>query len=98
MNHPLVSSELLEEFDKASLYLPFVFLLVADALSRLIHNAKKEGKFEGVKVSRSKEITHTLFVDDVLLFKTGAEEKLREYASLIDKYKKATGMLINIEK
>ena len=90
MNHPLVSSELLEEFDKASLYLPFVFLLVADALSRLIHNAKREGKIEGVKVSRSEEITHTLFVDDVFLFGIGVEEKLREYASLIDKYKKAT--------
>ena len=77
---------------------PFIFLLVVDALSRIIHNAKREGKIEGIKVLRSKEITHTLFVDDVLLFGIGVEEKLREYASLIDKYKKSTRMLINIDK
>ena len=62
---------------------PFSFLLVADALSRLILKARREGKIEGVKVSRSKEITHTLFVDDVLLFGIGAEDNMKEYASLI---------------
>ena len=77
---------------------PFSFLPVADALSRLILKARREGKIEGVKVSRSEEITHTLFVDDVLLFRIGAEDNLKEYASLIEKYKKATWMLINIEK
>ena len=79
-----------------SIYL--CFLLVVEALGRLIHNVKREGKIGGVKVSRSKEITHTLFVDDVLLFGIGAEENIREYASLLDKYKKAKSMLINIGK
>ena len=46
---------------------PFIFSLVADALSRLILKARREGKITGVKVSRSEEVTHTLFVDDVLL-------------------------------
>ena len=60
---------------------PFVFLLVEEALSRLIHNAKREEKIEGVKVSSLEEFTHTLFVDDVLFFGTGVEENIREYAS-----------------
>ena len=37
-------------------------------------------------------------MDDVLLFGIGAEDNLKEYSSLIEKYKKATQMLINIEK
>ena len=30
---------------------PFIFLLVAEALSRIIHKAKLEGKIKGIKVS-----------------------------------------------
>ena len=47
---------------------------------------------------RTEEVAHNLFVDDVFLFGIGEEENLKEYATLIEKYKKATGMLINIEK
>ena len=50
---------------------PFLFLLVAEALSRLIHNAKEIRKIEGIKVSNLEEVTHTLFVDDVLGFGKG---------------------------
>ena len=37
-------------------------------------------------------------MDDVLLFGKGTEENLRVYASLLEKYKRATGMMINIGK
>ena len=37
-------------------------------------------------------------MDDVLLFGVGIKENLKELATLIEKYKKATGMLVNIEK
>ena len=83
---------------KGCLLSPFIFLLVADALSRLILKARREEKTEGVKVSGLEEITHTLFVDDVLLFRIGEEDNLKEFATLIKKHKKATGMLINIDK
>ena len=69
-----------------------------DALIRLILKVRKEGQIEGFKVSSSEEIKHTLFVDDVLLFGIGVEDNMKEYASLIEKYKKATRMLINIDK
>ena len=77
---------------------PFIFLLVVDALSRLILKAKEEGNNEGVKVSSEEEVTHTLFVDDVLFFGVGTKENPKEFAALIEKYKKATGMLVNIDK
>ena len=69
---------------------PFIVLLVADALSRLILKEKREGKIEGVKVSSEEEVTHTLFVDDVLFFGVGTKENPKEFAALIEKYKKAT--------
>ena len=50
---------------------PFLFLLVAEALSRLIHNAKEIREIEGIKVSNLEEVTRTLFVDDVLGFGKG---------------------------
>ena len=77
---------------------PFLFILVIEALSRLIHNTESDRTIVGVKVSNIEEITHTLFVDDVLLFGKGLEENLRVYTSLLDKYKRATWMLINIGK
>ena len=58
---------------------------------------KREGNIEGVKVSSEEEVTHTLFVDDVLLFGVGTKENLKEFAALIEKYKKATGIQVNIE-
>ena len=70
--------------------LTFIFLIVADALSRLVLKAKREGKIEGVKVSSEEEVTHTLFVDDVLLFGEGTKYNAKEFATLIEKYKKET--------
>ena len=77
---------------------PFIFILVADALRKLILKARTEGRIIGVKVSGSEEVTHTLLVDDDLLFGIGQEENLKEYATLTKKYMKATGMVIIIEK
>ena len=43
---------------------PFLFLLVVDALSRIIEQEKREGSFKGIKVTHSEELSHILFVDD----------------------------------
>ena len=40
--------------------------------------ARSEGRVTRVKVSRTEEATHTIFVDDVLLFGKGEEENLKE--------------------
>jgi hypothetical protein len=47
---------------------PFLFLIVVESLSRLIHEARRKGLISGLKVSISKVVTHLLFVDDVMLF------------------------------
>ena len=77
---------------------PFIFLLVAEALSRIIHKSKEDGAIKGIKVSTTEEVTHTLFVDDVLLFGEGSISNLEAFLALIDKYRRATRMVVNVEK
>ena len=59
---------------------------------------KKNRVIKGIKVSNSEEVTHTLFVNDVLVFGEGSIINLEAFDSLIDKYKRATGMVVNMEK
>ena len=77
---------------------PFIFLLVVEELSRIIHNAKENREIKGIKVSTCEEVTHTLFVDDVLIFGEASIRNIDAFSSLIDKYKRATGMVVNMEK
>ena len=77
---------------------PFLFLLIADALSRLIHHAKREGSYKGFKVTRYEELSDILFVDDVLMMGEGTWENLKYVEQILDLYKKATWMHINVEK
>jgi len=46
---------------------PYLFLLVAEGLSRAILKARRQRKLLGIKIGRRGQITHLLFVDDVLL-------------------------------
>ena len=49
-------------------------------------------------MSNTKEVTHTLFVDDVLLLGEGSLKNLEAFIVLIDKYRRATRMVVNMEK
>ena len=44
------------------------------------------------------ELTHILFVDDVLLLGEGTMENMQSLAQFLSLYKKATWMLINMDK
>ena len=47
---------------------PFLFLLVAEALTISIHNYREERMIKGVRIDNQIELTHVLFLDDVLMF------------------------------
>ena len=49
-------------------------------------------------MSNTEEVTHTLFVDDVLLLGERTLKNLEAFIALIDKYRRATRMVVNIEK
>ena len=77
---------------------PFMFLLIAKALSRLLNRAREENLIKGVKVTNQTDLTHGLFVDDVLMFGEGTLKNLQNLEKIIRKYQKPTGMKINLEK
>ena len=51
---------------------PYLFLLVIEGLSRLLLKDKDSQLIKGIKVVVSFYLTHTLFVDDVLIFGDGS--------------------------
>jgi hypothetical protein len=46
---------------------PYLFLLVAEGLSRAIQEAKRNKVIKGIRIGGEEHLTHLLFVDDVLL-------------------------------
>ena len=56
---------------------PLLFMLVAEGLSRAIRAAKVEGRFAGIQIASHLNVTHLLFVDDVLIFALAVEEILK---------------------
>ena len=76
---------------------PFLFLIIADALSRIIQHVKREGSFKGIRINNTVELSHILFVDDVVMLGEGTWGNLKETKKILELYKKATCMHINME-
>ena len=58
---------------------PLLFILIIESLSLLIKQAQHDGLVMGFKVSSSLNLTHLLFVDDVLLFGLGNVEEWQHF-------------------
>ena len=55
----------------------FLFLLIGDALNILIQQSKSSRSYTGVKVSDTKELSHILIVDDVVIMGEGTLENIK---------------------
>lgn len=77
---------------------PCLFLLIAEALSRLIATAKSKGRLTGVRVSESKSLSHLLFVDDVLCFIQGTSRKFKSLKNILESFCISTGIEVNLQK
>eukprot|EP00253_Pinus_taeda_P026585 PITA_26585 len=77
---------------------PLLFLIVMDALSRLIDSAKRNGDFSGLRITNECSLTHLLFVDDVMIFLDGSIRDSRSFSNIINLFSSATGMLANHSK
>ena len=77
---------------------PFLFLLIAEALSCIINQACCSGAFKGIPIAGNEILTHILFVDDILLSGSATKDNASSLAKSLDLFQKATGMLINLEK
>ena len=74
---------------------PLLFLLVDEGLSRLLKKAHQEGNLLGIAVAPHLQITHLLFVDDVLIFCSGTAHDVNTISRILGLFSLATGMEIN---
>jgi hypothetical protein len=77
---------------------PFLFLLVAEGLSRALVAEKISGSFPRIDITTSLQVTHLLFVDDILIFTSGSRSEVGILKNILNLFYKAIGMLINEEK
>ncbi|KAL0308051.1 UNVERIFIED_CONTAM: hypothetical protein Scaly_2962300 [Sesamum calycinum] len=67
-----------------------------EAFSSLVQCAEREGRLSRIAVARqAPEVSHLLFVDDMLVFYKANEEELREVKRILEVYAKALGKIIN---
>ena len=76
---------------------PLLFILIIEILSLLIYNDVQRGAISGVNIS-SLNLTHLLFVDDVILFGLGTLGEWQHYKELLDLFCSTTGMKISNDK
>lgn len=72
--------------------------MIIEGLSLLINQAKSYGTIKGIKFSNTVTLTHTLFVDDVLIFGDGSLLEWLHYKYLINLFCGVSGMTINPRK
>jgi hypothetical protein len=61
-----------------------IFLLVVEILSRALDHATISGDFQGIKITLDLQITHLLFVDDVLIFCSGAPRDAGKLSEILN--------------
>eukprot|EP00253_Pinus_taeda_P027637 PITA_27637 len=77
---------------------PLLFLLVMEALSRLIISATRDGTLRGLKITEECFLTHLLFVDDVLILLDGSMRDSMSFSHILALFSQATGMQVNRAK
>jgi hypothetical protein len=72
---------------------PFLFLIIVEALSRVLKEAKRSGVLRGIKVTDSEEISHFLFMDDIFCSIFGSVRDAKSLKDNLDLFYKATEFL-----
>ena len=71
---------------------PLLFILIIESLSLMISNAAQSGLITCVKITTSLNLTHFIFLYDVILFGIPTLEEWDHYKELLDLFFSATGM------
>jgi len=77
---------------------PLLFLLIIEGLSRDIQEQVRAKKIEGIPMARGLYITHLMFVDDIILFRSGSFVEWEFFKEVLDLFCKATGMAFSPQK
>lgn len=78
---------------------PYLFLLVADSLSKLIKKEENLGRIEGIRICRrAPAISYLLFADDTLLFFKASTDQATNIRNLLNEFESGTGQLVSLGK
>lgn len=78
---------------------PYLFILCAEVLSRLIAKAEEEGRVHGCQVCNgAPSVTHLFFADDSFLFFRATLEECQVIGSILKCYEEASGQSVNLNK
>jgi len=75
---------------------PYLFILVANALSTLIHQDVTMGNIKGIQLTRScPNLSHLFFADDAIFFIEGKLLECQNLSKILNQYCQALGQAIN---
>ncbi|GAU48815.1 hypothetical protein TSUD_99870 [Trifolium subterraneum] len=78
---------------------PYLFILVTECLTALIHQSVGRGDIHGVRICRGAPgVSHLLFADDCFLFCRANVVEVNELMSILHTYERASGQEINLVK
>jgi len=75
-----------------------IFPLVFEGLSRLLKELEGNDSIKGVPIDITCNITHLLFVDNILFFCEGIRRIIEKLKGIMELFCKSTRMVINMEK
>lgn len=78
---------------------PYVFILLSEALIRLIHNRLDAGFIRRIRLNlRCPSITYLFFTDDTIIFGGASLDEVSQWKKMLDLYCNASGKQINFHK
>jgi hypothetical protein len=78
---------------------PFLYILLADSLSRKLEEERRKGKLPGLLIARGvKEINHSQFADDTLLLGSTTIRTANRFQKILSSFLTASGGKLNISK
>ncbi|GAU47702.1 hypothetical protein TSUD_190310 [Trifolium subterraneum] len=78
---------------------PYLFILVTECLTALIHQTVGRGDLHGVRICRgAPEVSHLLFANDCFLFCRANVAEVNELMRILHTYKTTSGQEVNLVK
>lgn len=78
---------------------PYLFVICAEGLSALLHDAERSGQISGVKVCpNALVVSHLFFADDSVLLMKAKQEEALAMRRVLELYENCSGQCINTEK
>eukprot|EP00253_Pinus_taeda_P015841 PITA_15841 len=74
---------------------PFIFVLMAEGLNRLLHSAISSQTLKGISLHGLHPLSHQQFVDDTMLFGHPSSQEASAFKDLLSLFSEASGTSIN---